>query len=52
MQIDRAAVVPEEPLLTGAIGAAVLGKEIVAKAAARGESPVLKARTLERVKLL
>jgi predicted CoA-substrate-specific enzyme activase len=39
--------VPEEPLLSGAIGAALLGKEAVEKAAARGEPLPQKPRRLE-----
>ena len=40
--------VPEEPLLTGAIGAAILAKEIYAKAAAKGETISTKPRRLEK----
>ena len=39
--------VPEDPLLTGAIGAALLGKEITLKALARGEPIPRKERRLE-----
>ena len=39
--------VPEDPLLTGAIGAALLGKEITLKALARGEPIPKKERRLE-----
>lgn len=40
-------LVPEEPFLSGAIGAALLGKEIVQKALASGEPLVKKERRLE-----
>ena len=41
--------VPEEPLLTGAIGAAMLGREFVSKALAKGESVPIKERRLDEV---
>jgi len=41
--------VPEDPLLTGAIGAAILGKEITLKAMAKGEFIPRKERRLEEV---
>jgi len=41
-------LVPEEPLLTGALGAAILAKEIYMKAAAVGESLPTKSRRLEK----
>ena len=40
--------VPEEPLLTGALGAAILAKEIYMKAAAVGEALPTKSRRLEK----
>jgi len=40
-------LVPEEPLLSGAIGAALLGKELVLKALARGETIQTGKRRLE-----
>ena len=40
-------LVPEDPLLSGAIGAAILGKELVLKAQARGEPVQRKERRLE-----
>jgi len=40
-------LVPEEPLLTGAIGAALLGKELTLKAIAEGEPIQRKERRLE-----
>ncbi len=41
-------LVPEEPLLTGALGAAILAKEIYMKAAAEGEALPTKSRRLEK----
>jgi len=41
-------LVPEEPLLTGAIGAAILAKEIYMKATAEGETISKRARLLEK----
>jgi predicted CoA-substrate-specific enzyme activase len=41
-------LVPEEPLLSGAIGAALLGKEAVEKALARGEALPQEPRRLEQ----
>jgi activator of 2-hydroxyglutaryl-CoA dehydratase len=39
--------VPEDPLLSGALGAAILGKEIVLKALTKGEPIPRKERRLE-----
>jgi predicted CoA-substrate-specific enzyme activase len=41
-------LVPEEPLLTGALGAAILAKETCMRAAAAGEALATKSRRLER----
>jgi predicted CoA-substrate-specific enzyme activase len=41
-------LVPEEPLLTGALGAAILAKEIYMKAASEGEALPTKSRRLEK----
>jgi predicted CoA-substrate-specific enzyme activase len=41
-------LVPEEPLLTGALGAAILAKETCLKAAAKGEALPKKSRRLEK----
>jgi predicted CoA-substrate-specific enzyme activase len=41
-------LVPEEPLLTGAMGAAILAKEIYVKATAEGEVILTKPRRLEK----
>ena len=42
-------LVPEDPLLSGALGAALVGKEIVLKALAKGESVQRKERHLEEL---
>jgi activator of 2-hydroxyglutaryl-CoA dehydratase len=41
-------LVPEEPLLTGALGAAILAKEMYLKALAKGEALPTKPRQLEK----
>ena len=41
-------LVPEEPLLTGALGAAILAKENYMKATSQGEPIVIKSRRLEK----
>lgn len=41
-------LVPEEPLLTGALGAAILAKETYMKAVAKGEALPTKSRRLEK----
>jgi predicted CoA-substrate-specific enzyme activase len=41
-------LVPEEPLLTGALGAAILGKEHYVKATSRGETIGTKSRRLDK----
>jgi predicted CoA-substrate-specific enzyme activase len=41
-------LVPEEPLLTGALGAAILAKEMYLKAIAEGEALPVKSRRLEK----
>jgi predicted CoA-substrate-specific enzyme activase len=41
-------LVPEEPLLTGALGAAILAKENYMKAASQGEPITIKSRRLEK----
>jgi activator of 2-hydroxyglutaryl-CoA dehydratase len=41
-------LVPEEPLITGALGAAILANEIYTKAVAAGEALSTKARRLEK----
>jgi predicted CoA-substrate-specific enzyme activase len=42
-------LVPEDPLLSGALGAALLGKEVVLKAVAKGESIQRRERHLEKL---
>ena len=51
-QLDHEILVPEEPLITGALGAALLGRDIVEKAARTGKPLVTKDRILETVKIL
>jgi predicted CoA-substrate-specific enzyme activase len=51
-QLGRKVLVPEEPLLTGALGAALMGKEIVEKARS-SNTPIKTAdRILEEVEIL
>ena len=49
--LDCEVFVPEEPLISGAIGAAILGKESTLKALARGEQIQRKERSLEEATL-
>jgi predicted CoA-substrate-specific enzyme activase len=51
-QLDREVLVPEEPLITGALGAALLGKEIVEKAIKDNVSLRTRERILEEVDIL
>lgn len=51
-QLGLEILVPEEPLITGALGAALLGKDIVEKAAIKGTTLETKDRVLETVKIL
>ncbi len=51
-ELDREIVVPGEPLITGALGAALLGKDIVEKAARNNISLETKDRVLETVQIL
>ncbi len=44
--IGHEVLVPSDPLISGALGAALLGKEIITKALARGEAVVTKERRL------
>jgi len=46
--LDFEILVPEEPLITGALGAAILADEIYMKAVAAGEALSTKARRLEK----
>jgi len=50
-QLGCEILVPPEPLITGALGAALLGKDIVQKALKSGKRPETKKRTLEEAKL-
>lgn len=51
-QLGREILVPEEPLITGALGAALLGKEIVEKARKNNTLLETKDRVLEEVEIL
>ena len=51
-QLGHEILVPEEPLITGALGAALLGKEIVEKAKQDHTLPKTKERVLEQIKVL
>lgn len=51
-QLGIGVLVPEEPLITGALGAALLGKEIVEKARATHLPLKIKERVLEEIEIL
>jgi len=51
-QLDHEILVPEEPLITGALGAALMGKEIVEKAEQNHSPLKTKERILEEIKIL
>jgi len=51
-KLGYATLVPPEPLITGAVGAALLGKDIVQKATKSGLPLERKKRSLEEVKIL
>ena len=51
-QLERDVMVPEEPLITGALGAALLGKEIVEKAKQSNTPLKTKERVLEEIEIL
>lgn len=51
-KLERPVTVPNEPLITGALGAALLGKDVVKKAKEKGESPEIKERVLKEVEIL
>ena len=51
-QLGYQILVPEEPLITGALGAALLGKEIVEKAQENHTPLKTKARILEEIEIL
>jgi activator of 2-hydroxyglutaryl-CoA dehydratase len=51
-QLGREILVPEEPLITGALGAALLGKEMVEKARENKTSLKTRERILEQIEIL
>ena len=51
-QLGHEILVPEEPLITGALGAALIGKEIVEQAKQNGTPLKTKERILEEVEIL
>ena len=51
-QLGHKVHVPQEPLITGALGAALLGKEIVEKAMQSNTPLKTKDRILEEIKIL
>jgi predicted CoA-substrate-specific enzyme activase len=51
-QLDREVLVPQEPLITGALGAALLGKELVEKAKENNTPLKTRERILEEVEIL
>jgi len=51
-QLGHEILVPEEPLITGALGAALLGKEIVEKATLDHKPLMRKERILEQIEIL
>jgi predicted CoA-substrate-specific enzyme activase len=51
-QLDCEILVPPEPLITGALGAALLGKDIYDKAAKKGEALERKERSLKEIEIL
>jgi activator of 2-hydroxyglutaryl-CoA dehydratase len=51
-QLGHKILVPEEPLITGALGAALLGKEIVGKAKQDHTLLETKERILEEIEIM
>lgn len=51
-QLDYEVFVPDEPLITGALGAALLGKEIVEKAKQKNTPLETKKRILEEIEIM
>lgn len=51
-QLNCEILVPPEPLITGALGAALLGKELYEKALRKNQPPETKPRVLEAVQIL
>lgn len=50
-QLGHALLIPPEPLITGALGAALLGKDIIKKAKEKGSHVETKERSLKEIKL-
>lgn len=50
-QLGHTILIPPEPLITGALGAALLGKDIVEKAKEKGSPVETKERSLKEIKL-
>jgi predicted CoA-substrate-specific enzyme activase len=51
-QLGHEILVPEEPLITGALGAALIGKELVEQAKQNGTPLKIKERILEEIEIL
>ena len=51
-QLDCEILVPPEPLITGALGAALLGRDLVAKAVKKGDALERKKRSLKEIEIL
>jgi activator of 2-hydroxyglutaryl-CoA dehydratase len=51
-QLGHEVLVPEEPLITGALGAALLGKEIVERARQDSTPLITRERILEEIEIL
>jgi len=51
-QLDHEVMIPDEPLITGALGAALMGKEIVEKANQKNTPLKTKERILEEIRIL
>ena len=51
-QLDHEVMIPNEPLITGALGAALMGKEIVEKANQNNTPLKTKERILEEIRIL
>jgi predicted CoA-substrate-specific enzyme activase len=51
-QLGCEILLPPEPLITGALGAALLGKELYEKALRKNQSPEIKPRVLETIQIL